>query len=165
MYDYNLNYYKNRPALLLLKSIVQMNWQCHNAHSLEPSTTRVQHYLVIFLFRSNSRWEGNFCYTWYKKKVSMSFLKFSFSFKKWIYRMFIYVGFSLRKKVCFQNDHKLNHIFQKNFFSACSNLTFQKAQRCFLIRTTELWTNQFLLLQSKFYVQCPPSNLHSTRVG
>lgn len=30
--------------------------------------------------------------------------------------MFIYVGFSLRKKVCFQNGHKLNHIFQKLLF-------------------------------------------------
>jgi len=164
MYDYNSNYYKNRPALLLLKSIVQMNWQCHNAHSFELSTTRVQHYLVIFLFRSNSRWEGNFCYKWYKRSRCL-FLNFPSVLKNGYIECSYMWDFSLRKKVCFQNGHKLNHIFQKNLFSICSNLTFQKAQRCFLIRTTELWTNQFLLLQSKFYVQCPPSNLQSTRVG
>lgn len=93
-----------------------MNWWCYNIHSFELSRTRVQHYLEIFLFRSNSRWEGNFCYTWYKRSRCLS-LNFSFSFKKWIYNVHICGIFSTKKNQIYsQNGHKLNHMFQKLLF-------------------------------------------------
>ena len=111
-----------------------MNWWCYNAHSFELSTTRVQHYLEIFLFRSNSRWEGNFCYIWYKRSrgvfswIFLSVLKNGFIKCPYLWD-FLYEKKKKKKQIYSQNGHKLNHMFQKllfhmfkSYFSASSTM-------------------------------------------